>query len=132
MHRLGKVELCICISADSEVAQIVASAVEEVAREMPPVRRKLTFRSRRPDAIRSMQLKFSPVAAELRKFCMVIEHQTLILEFTAAGVEEIVTALREWSQGAEDFCLYPRGKKGELGEKDKTSGELWFWSTMLP
>ena len=55
-----------------------------------------------------------------------------ILNFTEAGIKDIVTVFNHWRDGSEDFCLFPRGKKSELKAKEIESWEIWFWVNMMP
>ncbi len=130
--RLARAEPCICMRADAEAVALLLRAVDELARENPPAKRKLTLQSKRRDALRSLSLRYAPDSAELRKLRVAIENGTPVLEFTRAGMADVTSALADWMEGAQDFCLYARGKRSELGEKDRSSGELSFWVTMLP
>ncbi len=123
-RRLGKVQPCVCLRAEPEDAGILLKAVEELAGEPLPATRKITLRSARPDTIRSVRLRFSPVTADLRFFSVSVEKHSLVLEFTEAGIADIRSAMQTWIKGAEDFCLYPHGRKSDLGEKDRASGDL--------
>ena len=129
---LGRVQPCICMRAESARAGLVLRAVNELSRERAPARRKLTFHSKRKDAFHSLYLRFSPASSELRKLCVEVEGGAPILEFTPAGLAEVTSALETWINGGEDFGLHPTGKPSDLGRKDTSSGELWFWTTMLP
>jgi len=131
-RRLGFAQTCICMRAESEGAEMMLRAVNELAREAVPAKRKLIFQSKRKDAFHSLQLRLLPASAELRKLSVGVENGTPVLEFTTAGLAEVTSALESWIKGGEDFGLHPTGKKSELGKKDTSSGELWFWGTMLP
>lgn len=131
--RLGHSELCICMKADAGGAAILIRAVDEVTSDLPPAKRTLTLRrSGHPGEFRSIQLIFSPVTDELRIMSLEAAGDVAIWEFTPDGLPDIRSALIAWRDGAEDFCAFPHGKNSELGPKDRDSGEMWFWRTMLP
>ena len=129
---LGGAQPCICMRAESEGAGLMLRAVNELAQEAAPAKRKLTFQSKRRDAFHSLHLRLSPASTELRKLSVRVEDGTPVLEFTPAGLAEVTSALESWIKGGEDFGLHPAAKQSELGKKDTSSGELWFWVTMLP
>ena len=108
------------------------TAVDELAGEIPPAKRNLRLDSKSPGTFRSLQLRFSPETPEFRKLFIGVEDGLPVLEFTPAGLAEVRLALQSWIKGGEDFGLHPTGKKTELGKRDTSSGDLWFWVTMLP
>lgn len=129
---LGRQQPCICLLGSSEGAGLLLRAVQELARESPPAKRKLTLAPKPPGTFHALQLRFSPETPDLRKLSVGVEDDTPVLEFTPTGLAEVTTALESWMKGGEDFGLHPTGKRSELGRKDTSSGELWFWVTMLP
>lgn len=120
------------MQADSSGAGVMLRAVKELASEDIPATRKLTLQSERREAFHAFRLRLSPASNELRRLAITIENDTPTLEFTASGMPDVTSALENWIKGVEDFCLFPQGKKSELGTKDTKSGDLWFWVTMLP
>lgn len=121
------------MKADADSAGVLMRGVDEVTSDLPPARRNLTLqRSRHPGSFGFIELRFSPVTDELRVMSIMADGDRVVWEFTPTGLPDIRSALIAWRDGAEDFCVFPHGKKAELGPKDKASGEIWFWSTMLP
>lgn len=58
------------------------------------------------------------------------ENAAVTIEMTTAGLEIVRNAIIAWGEGAEDFGIsaeHGDHKKNELGARDLTSGEMWFW-----
>lgn len=63
---------------------------------------------------------------------MCIQHAVEVgtIEVTEAGLELLITAVGAWLTGSEDFGVSPEQcgrKRNRLGQRDRESGELWFW-----
>jgi hypothetical protein len=120
------------MSAAPDGIAVLIRAVDELEKENPPAKRTLTLKPTRSDAFCSLHVRLSPTTEELRRLCIRPEEGTVVLEFTREALPKVRSALTDWQDGNEDFCLHPQGAKGELGTKDRASGELWFWRSMLP
>lgn len=132
-RRLGFRPSSICLFSKHEGVDILLRAIDEVTIELPPSKRTLTLKpSQEPGALKSIKLSYSPISEKLRFMSFFADENSAYLNFTEYGVIEIVSALKDWRDGAEDFCLYPREKKAQLGEEDIQSWEIWFWVTMVP
>ncbi|HVX12182.1 MAG TPA: hypothetical protein VHC22_13455 [Pirellulales bacterium] len=62
----------------------------------------------------------------LAEMSLTIDRGTAILEFTPAGLKTFRDAVVTWRNGGEDFSVHP--SREAKGQKDKRSGEVWFWS----
>ena len=108
-------------------------AIEEVEGTGPPAKRTVTFKPcRRAKCCSKLQVILSAESDELRNMCVSVEGNAAIIEVTRAGLGQLQEAVTAWRDGCEDFGIptTPKRKKkqrGDLGEKDLASGELWFW-----
>lgn len=128
-EKLGHSQPCICMQAGSEAIDTLLRAVEELAAEGAPNRRLLTLLpNQRPKPCTKIRLSLAPLTDDLREMSITRENGVAIFEFTEVGLTEFREAITVWRNGGEDFCIYPGGKKKELGSKDRVSGELWFWT----
>ena len=106
-------------------------AIDELSADGVPSKRTLTLlpNARRKQCA-TIRISLLPVTDDLREMSISRDHDVAILEFTEVGLSNFREALTAWKDGGEDFCIHPRGKKTELGTKDQSSGELWFWTPM--
>ena len=117
-------------AAPEAIAKLLL-AVDELATDGAPSRRTLTLLSNdRRKQCSTIRMLLLPVTEDLRKMSITHDSEVAQFEFTEVGLFDFRDAVTTWQDGGEDFCVYPRGKKQELGAKDQASGELWFWTPM--
>ena len=130
--RLGTNEPYICFfSSNSASSGPLLLAIDEVAASGPPAKRKITFKEcDRPKSISTLRLILSPESDDLRQMHISVDSGEVEIEVTLAGLQQFKDAVTAWRDGAEDFGLSPiweRNRRRELGARDLSSGELWFW-----
>jgi hypothetical protein len=106
-------------------------ALEELETEGSPSKRTLTFKpSQRPKSISTLRLRLVTEDEQFRVMNISRANATVTIEMTLAGLEIVRDAVIAWDDGAEDFGISPENadlKERQLGTRDLTSGELWFW-----
>lgn len=129
-HRGGRLGLrrpYICLQAAQEACDRLLAAVNELAAEDAPSKRTLTTKNcRRSHACTKIRLLLAAPSDALEEMSFTIERGTAVLEFTPAGLKAFQDAVLTWRNGGEDFSVQPSRKA--RGQKDKRSGEVWFWT----
>jgi len=130
--KLGTAKVCLCMKAAAEPIGTLLLAVDEVIAEGAPSKRSLTLLpNKRKKQCSTVRIRYLSPSEELREMSIRREKDVAILEFTATGLAAFRVALTAWQNGSEDFGIHPSGRKHELGAKDRTSGELWFWTPFM-
>lgn len=130
--KLGVAQPCLCMQAAPDAVTTLLQVVDELRAEGPPSKRSLSLRpNERKKQCTTVRMRFVPADDDLREMSIRREKDVAILEFAEAGMAAFREALTAWRDGGEDFCIYPSGRKHELGIKDRTSGELWFWTPFM-
>lgn len=134
-QRLGCNRPFICLQAGPPACDILLAALDELAAEGVPARRKLTLMpSRRQNACSSIRLVLSPPSDEFKQMSLTRDQTTAVFEFTPAGLSIFRNAVVAWRNGSEDFSVHPNPatrKKEDIGKKDLASGEVWFWTPFI-
>lgn len=125
--KLGFKTPFLCLQARSEACDILLHAIDELLGEEPPAKRSLTLKpcNRRHACIR-IRLLLSPPSDELNEMSLTRSVDTATLEFTPVAMAKFKAAVLMWRDGGEDFSVHPSGQA--RGKKDRTSGEVWFWT----
>jgi hypothetical protein len=121
---------CLVRAAIDQGAEILQACIE-LKQQTLPARLTLTFApSARKMAYSKLHLQLVAERAELRVMNLRQEVGGAILEMTVFGLEMIISAVKQWLAGSEDFgisTLDSNLHKKQLGELDSCWGELWFW-----
>lgn len=124
--RLGFQRPCICLQAAKEACDQLLAAVDELAAEEAPAQRTLTTKNcQRRNACSRIRLLLAAPCEALEEMSLTTEQRAAILEFTPMGLKMFRDAVLAWRNGGEDFSVHPYRRKAT---KDKSSGEVWFWS----
>ncbi len=107
-------------------------ALTETINDPTPSQRKVTLIGSEPKDYRSFHFRKVHADEEIKKLWIGLEDEQPVLEFTDQAIAEVRKDFELWIEGTEDFQMYPDGKAKDQGTKEKNSGELWFWITMLP
>ena len=107
-------------------------ALKETINAPTPSQRKVTLRGSEPNDYKVLHFRKLQANEAIRKLWLGLEDDQPVLEFTDQAINEVKQAFELWANGAEDFRLSPDAKLKDLGLKERDSGELWFWSTILP
>ncbi len=134
--RLGLTSRSVCLQTDADGCDRLLLAIQEVDQEGPPAQRKLTlvpFRNDEelPRRIAVIRLILSPVTEPLQHMCVDARGAAVDVQLTPGYLIELRRCVELLKQGVSDFCLRPRPRKRrsrDLGELDRQSLELWFWS----
>jgi hypothetical protein len=134
--KLGRALPAICLlHLSKDCGGEILTALNEIAAEAPRSKRTLTFKaSTRKRPLCSLQLSLAPVSPDLRVLCIARQESAAVVEMTEAGIALVRHALDAWYAGAEDFCVASDQaglNKRDLGPRDKSSGELWFWGPSM-
>ena len=135
--RLGTSKPEICFQAGPEAIDAMLMAVDELEKEGPPAKRTLTFRpNQRSKQCSTLRILLSASDDDLRQMSIGRQGNTATIEFTPAGLRKFRDAVTCWRNGGQDFRVCPhwtnrRRKKEEMGSKDLTSGEVWFWTPYM-
>ena len=122
--------LCLFVSQPDSCGPLLR-ALDELESAGPPAKRTLTLkpcdRRRRCSTIR---LILSIESDDLRQMNVARQEDSASIEITSEGLQQFRNAVQTWHDGADDFGISPtwdRKRKRELGDKDLSSLELWFW-----
>ncbi|MBT3200026.1 MAG: hypothetical protein HN350_08915 [Phycisphaerales bacterium] len=132
-RRLGSSDPCICLSHTKAVQGVspILQALDELKAGGPPSKLTGTFKPcDRPKSISTLRLRLVTDSQQLRVMDISRENAAVTIEMTTAGLEIVRNAIIAWGEGAEDFGIsaeHGDHKKNELGARDLTSGEMWFW-----
>lgn len=131
--RLGVAEVNLCLFHDRCDAGIepLLRVADELEREGPGARRTVGVRPcGRPHPVTQLKLSLHAVSPELRVMCVDCDAGIGRIDLTPIGLAAWRDAIGAWSQGMEDYGLAPRHGESDrrrLGDKDRTSAEIWFW-----
>ena len=127
--RLGHATLCICAQAAGAAIDSLIAATNELRIAGPNNQRKLTTTAnQRSRNFTTARLCFREPADDFSELWIGVADSTFHIEFTENGFQPLRDALQVWRDGGEDFCIYPRGDNCTLQQRDRDSGELWFWT----
>jgi hypothetical protein len=130
--RIGVADRAIHLQAGPAACEILLHAINELSAAGPPAKRTLGLKiSQRSKRCTTIRLRLSPESDELREMSFSREGEIAIFEFTPRGLDEFKQAAVFWQKGGEDFSVHPRGRKKELGAKDLSSAEVWFWTPFM-
>lgn len=111
------------------------SLLDEMQTEGYGSKRTLTFQpTKRHQAVAKLQISLVAECANLRVMNIVSETTIATIRVTPVGRHLLQNGVVNWLDGNEDFGVSSRHsglKRSELGELDRTSGELWFWGPTL-
>lgn len=135
-ERLGVSQPSLCLFHSSKHAggQLL-SALDEMQTEGCPSKRTLTFQlTKRLRSVTTLQICLVAECTNLRVMNIVSETTVATIKVTSIGRLLLQNGVLNWLDGNEDFGVSSRHsglKRSELGELDRTSGELWFWGPTL-
>ena len=78
-----------------------------------------------------LALHYRPVSPELQQMCVSEIGDETLIETTKMTIEALRLGIEEMKRGNGDFSVGPRRSRREglvMGDKDKRSLCLWFWS----
>lgn len=104
------------------------NAVNEVCGEPGISRRTITLQKFERNDFGSFKLRIVEANDHFQSLWVGLNAGVPVLEFTEQAEPYVLEAVTGWTNGLEDFCLFPKDCKS----RDLQSGELWFWATMLP
>lgn len=134
--RLGVADRALCLLAEPDAIRELLTAVDEIAANVPPAKRALTFKPcGRKKSCTRIKLVLLPESDDLREMSATRAGEIATLEFTPAGLQRFRRAVESWMNGGEDFSVHPCIEKRngrEAPAKDLQSMEVWFWMRMEP
>jgi hypothetical protein len=78
----------------------------------------------------SLRLVYWDGTAELRQLCVSATERVARVEFTEDALPRLCQGLEDVKSGRGDYSIGPPSARKELralGERDRTSMDLWFW-----